>query len=46
MKNGPLVSVMVVVGPPVPVKMPCTNVSRSAWNATVPLSLRGRSSGD
>ena len=38
--NGPLVSTMVVVGPPLPVKMPCSPVSRKATNATVPLSLR------
>ena len=38
--NGPLVSAMVVVGPPLPVKMPRPPVSRSAKNATVPLLLR------
>ena len=31
---------MVVMEPPLPVKMPASPVSRSAENATVPLSLR------
>ena len=38
--NGPLSSAIVVVGPPLPVKMPTPPVSRNVLNATEPLSLR------
>lgn len=40
LSNGPLLSTMVVIAPPLPVKMPLSPVPRSARNATVPLSLR------